>query len=235
MSSWGNQDGAYDAPLWAAGSVNKAPTQDNANTLYENTTANAYFKGATVGLYAVDANEAIVQSAQGNDTVHTGWVLRTEGTGGRAGRVQQEVLVALAEVVTDNTADDSKYPNAIITISQPNALSTVNALTANTIVLSVAGTTVVPAAATLTYQWQVNNNAGGSWVNITNGTNVPAGTGQPGGTIKSGANTATLTLDPTDTTANNYLFRAVITATNAGVDYSTAVAYSANARILVTT
>jgi hypothetical protein len=45
---------------------------------------------------------------------------------------------------------------------------------------------------------------------------------------KSGANTATLTLDPTGTAANNYVFRCVVTAAGTG-----ATATSANGRILI--
>lgn len=39
---------------------------------------------------------------------HTGWVLRTEGTGGRAGRIQTEVLVA-SKSITGDAADDDTY------------------------------------------------------------------------------------------------------------------------------
>jgi len=42
---------------------------------------------------------------------HAGWVRRTVGTGGRAGRVQQEVLVAMGSITGDQ-ADDIQYPDA---------------------------------------------------------------------------------------------------------------------------
>lgn len=41
-----------------------------------------------------------------------GWILRTVGTGGRAGRVQQETLVAGRTLVTGDAADDAQYPDA---------------------------------------------------------------------------------------------------------------------------
>lgn len=243
MSSWGNFDGANDAPKWATTQVNVSPTQDNANNLYQNTTQNYWesdlpdgskrMTNLTVGLFAVDAAEEQVAENSSTKPAHSGWVLRTVGAGGRAGRVTQEVLVALANITTDNTSDNAEYPNATITVSQPAALQslTANAGGANTVTLSVDGTTVIPPSAVLTYQWQVNNNTGGTWVNIDLGTNVS--TGQPSNMIKSGANTATLTLAPTANTANNYVYRAVITATNPGIAYSTATAYSANGQVKI--
>ena len=42
---------------------------------------------------------------------HAGWVRRTVGTGGRAGRVQQEVLVAMGSITGDQS-DDIQYPDA---------------------------------------------------------------------------------------------------------------------------
>jgi hypothetical protein len=241
MSSWGNKDNAANAPYWAVNSsITKSaaaakvamPTAANVAVLYANTTSNAYITNETVGLFLVDAAEEQVKEVGANHPVHTGWNLKTTGTGGRNGRVQWETLVALANVTTDNNADDAVLPDAIITISQPLALASVSANSANVVTFSVAGTTVVPPSAALTYQWQVNNNSGGSWVNIDPGTNVS--TGQPGGMNKTGANTATLVLDPTTQSANNYVFRAVITATNPGITNSSATAYSANARILIT-
>ena len=58
-------------------------------------------------VYGVDVLEA--QSKPG--VVHPGWVRRTEGTGGRAGRVFQETLVAMGSMSGDNS-DDRKYPDA---------------------------------------------------------------------------------------------------------------------------
>jgi hypothetical protein len=41
-----------------------------------------------------------------------GWVLRTEGTGGRAGRVNYETLVAGRSLITGDAADDIELPDA---------------------------------------------------------------------------------------------------------------------------
>jgi hypothetical protein len=63
--------------------------------LYANTTANVYTVGETIGLFAVDTQETTVRGTTG-----TGWVLRTTGSGGRANRVQEELLVAISSFVT---------------------------------------------------------------------------------------------------------------------------------------
>ena len=84
----------------------------------DNTTAGgATFQGETAKGYVV------VGGNHGTGIAHAGWVLRTEGTGGRAGRVQYETLVAMgslgqtdakygtAAVVTD-ASDDTILPGA---------------------------------------------------------------------------------------------------------------------------
>ena len=43
---------------------------------------------------------------------HTGWVLRTAGTGGRAGRVQYETLVAFGGTFSTDASDDAILPDA---------------------------------------------------------------------------------------------------------------------------
>mgnify|MGYP003704490047 CR=1 FL=1 len=235
MSSWGKYDNAANAPYWAVNStiVNaantkiyaSAPTEANVALLFGNTSANVYTQGETIGLFGVDANEVAVDG----DVAHTGWVLRTEGSGGRAGRVQQEVLVAMSGFDTTVDNDDTAYADSQVTISvQPTSLiGPVSQATAQTATFSVtAGITKGNTAAPLSYQWQVNNNSGGSWVNITGGTGVTGG--QPGNMTKTGATTATLVLDPTGTTANNYVFRVIVTATDTG-----ATATSSNGRIWI--
>jgi len=79
--------------------------------------------GAAVNLASVTATAQaghfiVGQTATGNVTVgggkgaaHAGWVLRTEGTGGRAGRVQYETLVAMGSIGSD-ASDDSQFPDS---------------------------------------------------------------------------------------------------------------------------
>ena len=77
--------------------------------------------------------------------------------------------------------------------------------------------------ASISYQWQVN--AGGmDWVDMVNGSS-----GQPGGmTNKTGVTTNTLVLTPTNTTANNYVFRLKAYNSDAGTE-----AYSANGKVII--
>ena len=46
----------------------------------------------------------------GNKTGQPGWVKRTVGTGGRAGRINYEVLVASSSITTD-AGDDLEFPD----------------------------------------------------------------------------------------------------------------------------
>ena len=237
MSSWGNYDNAANAPYWAVNStlvtvdnqpVGTRPTAANVALLYGNTTSDVYTTGETIGLFMIDQNEEDVLEANGNPAAHKGWNIKTTGSGGRAGRVQWETLIALAQVSSDNNSDDATLPDSLITISvQPATVQTVSAASANTLTYSVTAAVTAGASVPLSYQWQVNNNSGGTWVDIDPGTGVT--TGQPGNMTKTGANTATLVVDPTGTTANNYVFRCKVFNTNAG-----ATTYSANGRILIT-
>lgn len=239
MSSHGNYDNAANAPYWAVNSTivnatnvknnNAAPTAANVALLYGNTTSGVYTTDETIGLFMVDQNEMDVQESNGTPPAHKGWNLKTTGSGGRAGRVTWETLVALSEVNSDSNTDDTVLPDSIITItSQPATVrGPVSAASANTVSFAVTAAVTSGASVGLSYQWQVNNNSGGSWVNIDPGTGVT--TGQPTQMTKTGANTATLVLDPTGTAANNFVFRCVVTNSDAG-----ASATSANGRILIT-
>lgn len=224
MSSWGNNDNAANAPYWAvnstivnaenARSIAAAPTAANVAKLYANTTADVYTVGETIGLFGVDANEADVN---GNGTVHTGWVLKTTGSGGRAGRVQQEVLVALSEMKSDG--DQQVYANVAIAISGPSS-TTVAANTGfnNVAILSITTSLAGNTNATLTYQWQYDNS--GTWANI------PANTAN---VRYANATTPSLHIRPADnTTANGELYRVVVTAADQGV-----TAASANATLTI--
>lgn len=68
------------------------------------TSAPAVTIGGTGGVGAAAA--AVMNASEGPKAPHTGWVLRTEGSGGRAGRISYEVLVA-GGITTDNDDDDT--------------------------------------------------------------------------------------------------------------------------------
>jgi len=67
--------------------------------------------GATVTGNGISSG-AVTVNLDGNDAsnkgAHAGWVLRKVGTGGRAGRVQVETLVAMGSMTGDG-ADDTQF------------------------------------------------------------------------------------------------------------------------------
>ena len=77
-------------------------TGNNAQYIEIQATADAATAVASLGTGAAGA---------GTHLSHAGWVRRTVGTGGRAGRIQQEVLVAMGSMTGDQ-ADDIQYPDA---------------------------------------------------------------------------------------------------------------------------
>ena len=224
MPAWGNKDNAANTPLWAATAVNVTPNSANRANLFNNITTD-YWKvdlpnggsrhaDQAIVVFGVDAQEASVDSH-----VHTGWVQRTAFTGGRAGRIQEEVLVALSNF-NGTDADAQIYANVKIALTSTSARSVVYG-GGNTAVFTVSPTLTGNTAAALTYQWQVNNGVGGVWVNAVNNT--------PANTTYAGATTATLTVTPTYTDANGYKYRVIVTAADQGV-----TATSANSTLTVT-
>ena len=114
MSLWSNTDANTSVPKFAPSLVNLTNTQANSNLLYGNTTTSAFITGANVGVFGVDTNEMAntAASSVASRPAHAGWVIRTGGTGGRVGRVQTEVLVAMGSMTGDGSAsanDDVIY------------------------------------------------------------------------------------------------------------------------------
>ena len=63
--------------------------------------------GGTGGVGATATST--LQSTEAASIAHAGWVVRTVGTGGRAGRVQYETLVAMSSITSD-AEDDAQLP-----------------------------------------------------------------------------------------------------------------------------
>ena len=178
MSQWGSNDAASNSVIWAPTSVKVAPTRTAANLLYGNTTADAYITGATVGMYGASAAEV---TANGGGIAHSGWVLRTEGSGGRSGRVSYEVLVAGG--ITGDASDDAILPDYRIDItSQPSGASA-NTTDSEEATFTVAAVTA-PTGGTISYQWTYANGDA-----IQAGANVGVSTGATL-TVNSGVETA---------------------------------------------
>lgn len=195
MSSWGNNDNAANTPLWACHSVNVSANTNNQTLLFANTTLNAWNVATTgggyrhgdeaIGVFGIDANESQVRHG-----MHTGWVLRTQFTGGRAGRIQEEVLVALS---TMNSDSDTTYANTILTITtQPSSNSAVHG-NGNTVTFSVGASS--SQGFPITYYWQFNN--GLTWANTSSNT------------VFSGNTSTTLTANAATVLANTWKVRVV--------------------------
>lgn len=107
MAQWNDKDAANGSPIWGPALVSKEPTANNRDALYGNVTADVFVPGATKGVFAVDEEESLMNP----DIPSTGWVMRTEGSGGRAGRVTYEVMVA-GGITSDNSDDDAVLPNS---------------------------------------------------------------------------------------------------------------------------
>ena len=97
----------YYAINLTANTLSLATTLDNATagtviTLADGSGANHTLTGTTA--------TGTASLGSGNYT-HSGWVKRTVGTGGRAGRVQYETLVAMSSITSD-ASDDTEFPDA---------------------------------------------------------------------------------------------------------------------------
>lgn len=190
MSLNGKSDDASNTPVVWAQQLKVTANVGNRTALYGNTTANAFIAGVTVGVYAVDSDEI---KAANSKIAHTGYVLRTEGSGGRAGRVHYEVLVA-GGISTDS--EDVVLPDFSIFIDTAPASANVTApapAAFGVVARSVPSTT-------LTYQWQLDSGSG--FANVTNGG------------VYSGSTTANVAIsNSTGLTGNKY--RVVVSATGA--------------------
>lgn len=229
MSSWGNYDNAANAPYWAVSSAimnvtqtelnASAPTAANVALLYGNTSPNVYTTGETKGLFMADRNEVDASGA----IPATGWAMKTTGSGGRAGRVQWEVLAVVKNVQNDTAAtEDTTLPDAVITTTNPTGVSFV-AGAGNNGTFSVT-TSVDPVSATLSYLWQVSTDGGSTYASAANGVTA--------NTVYVGNTTNALTVYATGTDANTYLYRVQITANNALANSNT-VATTANAQLIL--
>ena len=90
MSSWTNVDEAAGAPLWAVEAIRKEKSNANRTDLFNDASADNFITGVTIGLFNFKDSET-----QSGKVAHVGWNLKTTGSGGRAGRIQLETLVAL--------------------------------------------------------------------------------------------------------------------------------------------
>lgn len=166
MAQWGNTDDAANSVLWATAQVNLPANTDNQSTLFDNTTVNVFKNNdvampIAVGQFGVDANEVqAARAGEGTKAAHAGWVLRTAGTGGRAGRVTNEVLVAMSTLSTDS--EDTVFKDYKVRVTTQPANTSGNTTASETKTFTVAGATT-PAGGTLAYLWYYSTDNGSTY------------------------------------------------------------------------
>jgi hypothetical protein len=106
MALWSNTDANTSAPKFAG--IGGSPVQEGL-TLYANTATGVFIAGQKVGVFGVDVVEQGVANNKLTRGTHSGWNLVKQGTGGRAGRVQVETLVAMGSMLA--TSDGSASAN----------------------------------------------------------------------------------------------------------------------------
>jgi hypothetical protein len=157
MPQWKNTDAAANSVIWAPATVKTTANTTTRNALFGNTTADAFITGQTIGQFGVNPAETAANKA----VAHAGWVLRKQGSGGRAGRVTFETLVAMGSITDD--AEDAVMADALITIlTQPIGANVAAPAGATFSVVASAA----PSTATLTYVWQANTGSG--FANLSN-------------------------------------------------------------------
>ena len=114
MALWKNTDANTSAPKFVG--VGGSSTQ-NGMSLYANTTTSAFITNQKVGVFGVDVTEQGLANNKTTHGAHSGWNLVKQGTGGRAGRIQVETLVAMGSMVAagETTAaanDDVTFADA---------------------------------------------------------------------------------------------------------------------------
>lgn len=163
---WGKSDQANNSPVFAINPLKVTANSANRTALFGNTTADAFVSKATVGVFGVGQDEAKAgREGLKSKVAHAGWQLRTVGTGGRAGRVQMETLVAFGSNMDSDAADDAVIPDfGIKIVTNPANASGSN--TANDVVVFSTNAVSVPTGGTIGYFWQ--RWTGSAFANLTN-------------------------------------------------------------------
>jgi len=117
--------------------------------------------------YLSDADKANTYGADAAETAATpgvtaGWVLKTEGTGGRAGRVTYETMVAMGSMSTDGDSVLTTQTRTITISGQPANVSAVLG-DEETVAFSVTASVSPASSSTLVYAWEFSENGGSTW------------------------------------------------------------------------
>ena len=164
MALYGKSDAASNVSPVVCSTVQVTSNTDNRTALYGNTTADAFVTNTTKGVFGVSVAEAQALRAGANTRVVTpGYQLRTVGSGGRAGRVTNETLVAVRISGTD-ASDDTIVPDYKILVTTQPSDGTYHSGNNQIGTFTVVGGST-PSGATLSYKWQKWN--GSAFANLT--------------------------------------------------------------------
>lgn len=197
MPLWRAQDQANNSPKFAPMLLQKAVTTANINLAFSNTTSNIFGR-FTAGVFGIDTNQQrAARAAVGVPRPqHAGWNLRKVGTGGRAGRVTYETLVAGKSIGKPGFENTTHKQMALVINQQPR-----NNTAANNTPISIYMTAqTVPPGGVITYNWQ-RDQGNGTWVAVTDGG------------IYSGSNTNNLQI-ANNFTANLQAYRVILQNVN---------------------
>jgi|TARA_R110000764_G_scaffold104886_6_gene190578 hypothetical protein len=161
MAQWGTGDDHANSVSYAPQQFKVEANTANRQALYGNTTADAFVTGTTIGQFAVDTNEI---AASGGKQAHTGWVLQTTGSGGRAGRITSEVLVAGG--ISSDGSDDAVMRDFTTTILTQPSNASANTTASESATFTVAASTI-PAGGSQSFAWTFADGSA-----ITAGTNT---------------------------------------------------------------
>jgi len=221
---WGTVDRANDSPIWATAQVNKTSNSVNQAALYNNTTADAYVTGATIGTFGVSRAEmsdaGIGQVASVTvSTAGSGFTVRpTVSFAGGGQSAAGATATATAKVVSATITDGgTNYaPGDVVQINTTGAAGATVAAKFNVATVNAAASNTV---LTLTI------NTAGSFTTLPTtivGNETTAVTGAGTGldvTLSFGVNNVTVTANGT-----NYTSAPTVTFGGAGGSGATATA-----------
>jgi hypothetical protein len=86
MAQWGNTDTTANSVLWGVKQARRTANATNRDAFYQNTTVGAWTNAGVpsrkaMGQFGVSVAEIANSSGEGSKVAHTGWNIRTVGTG----------------------------------------------------------------------------------------------------------------------------------------------------------
>lgn len=151
MAQWGKIDRKQDSPIWAPAQVGKASTRLEANNLFNNTTADAYITGATVGSYGVsvaEMNDGVIGQVASVTvtTAGSGYTVRpTANLVGGGPSASGATAQATAKIVSGTVfVGGTDYaPGDVVTINTTGAAGATTSATFNVLTVNAAASNTV--------------------------------------------------------------------------------------------